>query len=88
MLHISSLPVSHFILLTGLLPESGSLIFLTRTLGYILVAVGLFALLQDILERQKAEEALSESEEHLNVTFEQTAVGIVEFFTNDQYQPV
>jgi PAS domain S-box-containing protein len=75
--------LSHAILLTGLPQNPGTILIVMRTLGYILVAIGLFAILRDILERKKAEEALKESEEHLNVTFEQTAVGIVEFFTND-----
>jgi PAS domain S-box-containing protein len=73
--------ISHLLLLFRTVPES-DLIYL-RAPGYILIAVGLFALFRDILERRKAEEALMESEEHLNVTFEQTSVGIMEFFTND-----
>lgn len=75
--------LSHLVLLTGFPHNPQTLLIVMRTMGYILVAVGLFAILSDILERRKAEEALQESEEHLNVTFEQTAVGIVEFFTND-----
>lgn len=75
---------SHAILLTGFPQNPGTFLIVMRTLGYLLVAIGLFAILRDILERKKAEEALRESEEHLNVTFEQTAVGIVEFFTNDR----
>jgi PAS domain S-box-containing protein len=75
--------LSHFILLTGIPPNPGTFLIVMMTLGYILVAVGLFAILRDILERRNAEEALKESEKHLNITFEQTSVGIMEFFTND-----
>jgi PAS domain S-box-containing protein len=75
--------LSHLILLTGYGTVLENFLILVRTLGYVLVAVGLFAILKDIIEHRKAEEALRGSEEHLNVTFEQTAVGIVEFFTND-----
>ncbi|HEX3002451.1 MAG TPA: histidine kinase dimerization/phosphoacceptor domain -containing protein, partial [Methanoregula sp.] len=70
---------SHWILLTGMTQVPAIVLIVMRTTGYILVAVGLFALLKDILERIRAEEALKESEEHLQATFTQTAVGIMEF---------
>jgi PAS domain S-box-containing protein len=71
---------SHWILLTGMTQQVPAIVLIVmRTTGYILVAVGLFALLQDILERIRAEEALKESEDHLQATFAQTAVGIMEF---------
>jgi len=75
--------LSHLILLLGYEQVLATFLIVVRTLGYILVAVGLFAILKDIIEHKRSEEALKESEEHLNITFEQTAVGIVEFFTND-----
>ncbi|MEI8331238.1 MAG: histidine kinase dimerization/phosphoacceptor domain -containing protein [Methanomicrobiales archaeon] len=75
--------LSHLILLSGYGTFLETILILVRTLGYILVAVGLFALLKDIIEQKKAKEALMESEEYINVMFEQTSFGIVEFFTND-----
>lgn len=71
--------LSHGILLTGILHTPSPVLIVLRTSGYILDAVGLFALLREILERKKAEEALRESEEHLSATFSQSAVGIMEF---------
>jgi len=71
--------LSHAILLFKIKEVTDIDFLLMRTGGYILVAVGLFALLRDIIERRKAEGALKESEEHLGATFAQTAVGIVEF---------
>jgi len=70
---------SHFILLTGQPQVPATVLILMRIAGYILVAVGLFALITVIIERKKAEDALRESEEHLSATFDQTAVGIAEF---------
>jgi PAS domain S-box-containing protein len=70
--------LSHFLIFTGT-PGNDPILIPIRIGGYILEAVGLFALLRDIIERQKAETALKESEDHLGATFAQTAVGIVEF---------
>jgi len=75
---------SHFILLTGHPQVPATVLILMRITGYILVAVGLFALIRVIIERQKAEEALRESEEHLSATFDQTSVGIVEFLPDNR----
>jgi PAS domain S-box-containing protein len=71
--------LSHAILLADIRDGLAIELILMRTAGYLLVAIGLFALLQDILGRKLAEEALRESEKHLGATFAQTAVGIMEF---------
>lgn len=71
--------MSHGIMLTGIPHLPAPVLIVMRTTGYILVAVGLFALLRDILDRIRAEEALRESEEHLSATLAQSAVGIMEF---------
>jgi PAS domain S-box-containing protein len=76
--------VSHLVLLTGAGWFPQILLIPMRIGGYLLVAIGLFALLQEILDRQRAEESLKESEEHQSATFEQTAVGIVEFLPGDR----
>jgi len=74
--------ISHIVLLADAEVSQIYLLIAMRTIGYILVAVGLFALMQDIIERQRIEHALRESEEHVNATFDQSAVGIVEFLPN------
>ncbi|HUH78502.1 MAG TPA: histidine kinase dimerization/phosphoacceptor domain -containing protein [Methanoregula sp.] len=71
---------THFFLLTGMVDSSGLLFVAMRTGGYILVIIGLFAIIREIVERGRAEAARRESEEHLSATFDQAAVGIAEFF--------
>jgi PAS domain S-box-containing protein len=71
--------LSHFITLTGMNQVHATALILMRTAGYILVAVGLFALIRDIIGRQQVEQALREKEEHIGATFDQSAVGIAEF---------
>ena len=71
--------LSHLLTLTGLSHLHADALILMRTAGYILVAVGLFAIIRDIIGRQHVELALREKEEHISATFDQTAVGIAEF---------
>ncbi len=71
--------LSHFLTLTGMSHLHGDALILMRTAGYVLVAVGLFAIIRDIIDRQRVEVALREKEEHISATFDQTAVGIAEF---------
>ncbi len=71
--------LSHFITLIGMNQFFTTPLILLRTAGYILVAVGLFAIIRDIIGRQQVEQALREKEEHISATFDQTAVGIAEF---------
>ena len=71
--------LSHFIMLTGMNSLYATPLIMLRTAGYILVAVGLFAIIRDIIARQHAEQVLREKEEHISATFDQTAVGIAEF---------
>mgnify|MGYP001126138157 CR=1 FL=1 len=71
--------LSHFLTLIGLSHLHADALILMRTAGYILVAVGLFAIIQDIIKRQHVEQVLREREEHISATFDQTAVGIAEF---------
>jgi len=71
--------LSHFITLIGLNQVHATALITLRTAGYILVAVGLFAIIRDIIGRQQVEQALREKEEHIGATFDQTAVGIAEF---------
>ena len=71
--------LSHFITLIGMNQIHASALIMLRTAGYILVAVGLFAIIRDIIGRQQVEQALREKEEHISATFDQTAVGIAEF---------
>jgi len=70
---------THFFLLTGAADSSGPLFIVLRTTGYVLVIIGVFAIIREIIERKKAEEALRASEEHLAALFDQAAVGIAEF---------
>jgi len=69
---------SHLMILLSVPESSGILLVALRTAGYIFVAIGLFAIIQDILERKSTEMALRESEEKLSATFEQAAVGMAE----------
>jgi PAS domain S-box-containing protein len=71
--------LSHFITLIGMNQLHATALIMLRTAGYILVAVGLFAIIRDIIGRQQVEQALREKEEHISATFDQTAVGIAEF---------
>jgi two-component system, sensor histidine kinase PdtaS len=71
--------LSHFLTLIGLNYIHATALIMMRTAGYILVAVGLFAIIRDIIGRQHVELALREKEEHISATFDQTAVGIAEF---------
>lgn len=70
--------VSHLLLLYDIEVYDELPIVILRTLGYIFVATGLFAIIRDIMKRQSAELALRESEERLSATFDQAAVGIAE----------
>jgi len=70
--------VSHFLLLYDIQVYDELPIVILRTLGYIFVATGLFAIIKDIMKRQSVEHALRESEERLSATFDQAAVGIAE----------
>jgi PAS domain S-box-containing protein len=76
--------LSHFALLIHATDVAGIPLFLIRAGGYLLVAIGLFALIREIIARQRAETALRESEERLCATFDQTAVGIVEFLPDER----
>jgi PAS domain S-box-containing protein len=71
--------LSHFVTLIGMNQVHATALIMLRTAGYILVAVGLFAIIRDIIGRQQVEQALREKEEHIGATFDQTAVGIAEF---------
>ena len=71
--------LSHLLTLTGLSHLHADALILMRTAGYILVAVGLFAIIRDIIGRQHVEQVLREREEHISATFDQTTVGIAEF---------
>ena len=70
--------VSHLLLLFTLQASFGFFLVPLRTAGYFCVAIGLFALITDILKRKDVEKALRESEDRLSATFEQAAVGIAE----------
>lgn len=69
---------SHFLLLFNVKIFDGLLLVTMRTLGYIFVAIGLFAIITDIMQQKRGEKALRESEERLSATFDQAAVGIAE----------
>ncbi|MDD1694884.1 MAG: PAS domain S-box protein, partial [Methanoregula sp.] len=69
---------SHLLLLFDIRVYDELLLVFLRTLGYIFVATGLFAIIRDIMKRQSVEHALRESEERLSATFDQAAVGIAE----------
>ncbi|MFA4878344.1 MAG: histidine kinase dimerization/phosphoacceptor domain -containing protein [Methanoregula sp.] len=70
--------VSHLLLLSDIEIYDELPIVMIRTSGYIFVVIGLFAIIKDILKRQRVEKALRESEERLSATFDQAAVGIAE----------
>jgi len=70
--------ISHYILLSGGNEIPGPVFFILRTGGYAFVAVGLFAILNDIIRRQEAEREVRESRKRLSATFDQAAVGIAE----------
>jgi two-component sensor histidine kinase len=57
--------ISHGILLTGGDSFPGAVFFILRTGGYALVATGLFAILNDIIRRQKAETELARLSDRL-----------------------
>jgi PAS domain S-box-containing protein len=65
---------SHFMILTGWNDPSGIILAGIRVSGYILVAVGLFAIIRDIVELQETQKALRASEERFRATFDQAAV--------------
>ena len=57
--------VSHLLLLFTLQASFGFFLVPLRTAGYLCVAIGLFALITDILKRKDVEKALRESEDRL-----------------------
>jgi PAS domain S-box-containing protein len=75
---------SHFFLLFDIKIYDGLLLVSLRTLGYIFVAIGLFAIITDIMKRKSIEKALRESEERLSATFDQAAVGIAEILPDNK----
>ena len=75
---------SHFCLLFDIRAFEGLPLVSLRTLGYIFVAIGLFAIITDIMERKAVEKALRESEEKLSATFDQAAVGIAEILPDNR----
>ena len=74
---------SHFCLLFDIKIYDGLLLVFLRTVGYLFVAIGLFAIITDIMKRKNAEQALRESEERLSATFDQAAVGIAEILPDN-----
>jgi PAS domain S-box-containing protein len=75
---------SHSLLLLSINLYDGFLLVTMRTFGYIFVAIGLFAIITDIMQRKNVEKALRESEERLSATFDQAAVGIAEIFPDNR----
>ncbi len=75
---------THLMLLFAIPGSSEILLMIMRISGYILVAVGLFAIIRDIAERRSVERALRESEERLSATFEQAAVGMAEVWPDNR----
>ncbi|MDO9325211.1 MAG: histidine kinase dimerization/phosphoacceptor domain -containing protein [Methanoregula sp.] len=69
---------SHIFLLLDIKVYDGLLLVILRILGYLFVAIGLFAIISDIIQRKNVEKALRDSEERLSATFDQAAVGIAE----------
>ena len=75
---------SHFLLLLDTRGSYGFMLVPLRTTGYFCVAIGLFAIITDILKRKDTEKALRESEERLSATFDQAAVGIAEILPDNR----
>jgi len=69
---------THLMLLFTLLGSSEIILVVMRVAGYVLVAIGLFALIRDIAEQKRVERALRESEDRLFAIFERAAVGMAE----------
>jgi len=70
---------SHFFLLTQTIDPDDLVILFMRTLGYVFIIIGVFAILSEIIERKKTAVALGLSEGRLQAVFDQAAVGIAEF---------
>ncbi|MDD1701916.1 MAG: PAS domain S-box protein [Methanoregula sp.] len=76
--------LSHFLLLVGFRDSAGIFFVGLRTAGYAFVAIGLFAILKDIICLQETERALRDSKNRLSATFDQAAVGIAEILPSFQ----
>jgi len=75
---------SHSFLLFNVSLFDGLLLVAMRLFGYIFVAIGLFAIITDILQQKNVEKALRESDERLSATFDQAAVGIAEILPDNR----